>query len=43
MAYLSLTPEEMEATRVARFNKLQTYQRQNLDADRKSTRLNSSH
>ena len=32
MAYLSLTSEEMEATRVARFSKLQTYQRQNLDA-----------
>ena len=32
MAYPSLTSEEMEATRVARFNKLQTYQRQNLDA-----------
>ena len=28
----SLTPEQMESTRVARFNKLQTYQRQNLDA-----------
>ena len=28
----SLTPEQMEATCVARFNKLQTYQRQNLDA-----------
>ena len=32
MAYQSLTPEQMESTRVARFSKLQTYQRQNLDA-----------
>jgi mannose-6-phosphate isomerase-like protein (cupin superfamily) len=32
MAYQSLTPEQMESIRVARFSKLQTYQRQNLDA-----------
>jgi mannose-6-phosphate isomerase-like protein (cupin superfamily) len=32
MTYPSLSPEEMESTRVARFNKLQTYQRQNMDA-----------
>jgi mannose-6-phosphate isomerase-like protein (cupin superfamily) len=32
MAQSSLTPEQMESTRVARFGKLQTYQRQNLDA-----------
>ena len=31
MASKSMTPEQME-TRVARFNKLQTYQRQNFDA-----------
>lgn len=31
MAAKSLTPELMESTRVARFNKLQTYQRQNFD------------
>lgn len=32
MTYTSLTPAEMEATRVARFSKLQTYQQQNLAA-----------
>lgn len=32
MTYKSLTPEQMESTRVARFGKLQTYQRQNLDS-----------
>jgi mannose-6-phosphate isomerase-like protein (cupin superfamily) len=32
MTYKSLTPEQMESTRVARFGKLQTYQRQNFDA-----------
>jgi mannose-6-phosphate isomerase-like protein (cupin superfamily) len=32
MTYKSLTPEQMEATRVARFNNLQTYQTQNFDA-----------
>lgn len=32
MPYKSLTPEQMESTRVARFAKLQTYQRQNFDA-----------
>ena len=31
MAQKSMTPEQME-TRVARFNKLQTYQQQNLQA-----------
>lgn len=32
MAYKSLSPEQMESTRVARFGKLQTYQRQNFEA-----------
>ena len=32
MAYQSLTLEQMESTRVARFGKLQTYQQQNMDA-----------
>lgn len=32
MTYKSLTPEQMESTRVARFNQLKTYQTQNFDA-----------